>query len=193
MDAYGTRTLKELADKVEAPENTVRNWHKRDSVPLERLRAASAATGLPFEWLAEGKKSHIFLNQMAKELAKSAAGDASGQAQKVTGKGGDMHSSPTAEHSYKRAGGATLQQNVARDEGPDLYAGVNRPSGVDANLLAGVLGAVLAELGARGLQLKAPKLAELVALIYEDTVGVNDRDRAEQVRRISHRYLRLVA
>lgn len=61
LEAYGLATLPEakqlarLAEEMDVPEGTVRNWNKRASgVPYARLLAASVVTGRSIDWLAEG-------------------------------------------------------------------------------------------------------------------------------------------
>lgn len=184
MQAYGVTSLGELARLCGAPENTVRNWHKRDSVPLARIRQAVADTGKAFEWFMTSGSSSLFLAPEAKELAKCAAGDAFGQGHKVTENTRELHPSPSAGSGNRRANQTDVQQNVPEQGGA---------KSLDAALLAGVLAAVLAELDARGLRLTSGKLAELVSLIYEDVSAVAPAERMGQTQRTASRYLRLVA
>lgn len=53
MEALGVGTLGELATKLGAQENTVRNWHKRNSVPHEWVRTIAKSTGRTIEWFEE--------------------------------------------------------------------------------------------------------------------------------------------
>lgn len=54
MAAYGVSDLKALAKALGANEGTVRNWHKRGSVPLSWLIVAADRTGYDLDWL-EGR------------------------------------------------------------------------------------------------------------------------------------------
>jgi hypothetical protein len=76
MQAYGVDTFPALAEKIETPENTVRNWHKRGAVPLARIRFIANQTGRPIEWFLDGGATSIFLGEKANELAKYVASDA---------------------------------------------------------------------------------------------------------------------
>lgn len=185
MEAYGANSLGELARLCGAPENTVRNWHKRDSVPLVRVRQAAADTARPFEWFISGYSKPLFLRGEANELAKCDAADAFGQGQKVTKTERSVDLSPRASPAQAGAPETKLQQNVVRYDAAK----------VDPGLLSGVLAAVLEELRARGLELPTEKLAELVALVYEDLSGpqADDADQPNQAQRTAKRYLRLVA
>lgn len=68
MLAMSASNLGELAIKLDAPENTVRNWHKRNSVPFEWIKQVAKSSGRTIEWFTEeGEKN---LSQQVKELTK---------------------------------------------------------------------------------------------------------------------------
>lgn len=125
------------------------------------------------------------LTSRGKQDSLSGGGDAFGQGQKVTETAQPVDLSPRAGVAHTSAERAELQQNVVR------YVAAK----IDPGLLSGVLAAVLEELRARGLELPTEKLAELVALVYEDLSEsqADDASRPDQAQRTAKRYLRLVA
>lgn len=192
MLAYGATTLGELAVACGAPENTVRNWHKRDTVPLTRIRQAAEQTGRPFEWFVQNDLGPVFLPDEANKLAKSATGDAFGQEEYVTKNNGNPHPSPSRSVPKVLGLSPNVKQSVAIGDAHELPGGAPGKS-VNSVLLSAVLGAVMAELARQGLQLPPAKLAELTALLYEDAAGSNATDKAGQMQHAARRYLRLVA
>ncbi|MBI5334717.1 MAG: LexA family transcriptional regulator [Burkholderiales bacterium] len=57
MEALGARDLKALSVSLGADESTVRNWHKRESVPFGWVQRVSAMTDHPLEWFFESHSS----------------------------------------------------------------------------------------------------------------------------------------
>ena len=201
MQAYGVSTLGELARRYQIPENTVRNWHKRDNVPLNRIEEAAAASGKPFEWFTKGGSTRFFLPSKANELAKSAtadallanksaygaATDAFGQGSEVTKKDNLFAKSASADAYGVYPPRENLQHGVAAMESRPAYG----PRAWDAELMRTVLRVVTEQLRSKGLELPADKLAELVVLIYEHVA--DEAVPIDQVEGTTQRYLRLVA
>lgn len=57
--AYGARTLRDLALRLEMDETTFRVWQSRGKVPSRVLADASAETGRPVGWLIDGVSDEL--------------------------------------------------------------------------------------------------------------------------------------
>ena len=54
LEAYGSRTLQELADRMVEHLSTVKGWKQRGSVPIDHAVRASVDTGCSLDWLVLG-------------------------------------------------------------------------------------------------------------------------------------------
>lgn len=53
LTAFGAESLAALARAMNVQESTVKNWHARDSVPMEAVQTASKLTGRPMNWFLD--------------------------------------------------------------------------------------------------------------------------------------------
>jgi phage repressor protein C with HTH and peptisase S24 domain len=71
MEAYGVSGLSELAIAIGTADTTVRNWHARNTVPIEWYEKAAVERGVTLDWLIKGKEP-IFLANSPLQVKKSA-------------------------------------------------------------------------------------------------------------------------